>query len=339
MSQVFCLPDNKTVKITAEQKILEALTDADIPITHVCGGQAYCSTCRIMFLDGIENCSPPTSAEVTLAKSLDFPFHVRLACQTKVLNGNITVRRLILDQEDISIVDHQFASHLSGNRKPVALLVAKMRGATDLDEVNFPYDAFYVMSRYFQSVNQVINRYGGITNNYMETTLMSTFGMEADSQEADFMERAVWAGLEMLEAVKKLNEFLAQLSYTPVNLTIGIHGGPVVLVAVDTQNQQLVTPVGKVVTLASLIESANKDAGTQLLVSETVFNQVKEKAVLKRSGRLATPDGDLKLLEISTLTGEAPPFTAKMGQGSEGNLLKRVSSFMQRFSGRRGRQS
>jgi adenylate cyclase len=338
MAQVSCLPDNQIVPINPGETILEALTTAEIPITHVCGGQAYCSTCRLMLLEGIENCTPPTNAEVALAKSLDFPFHVRLACQTKVTGGNVSVRRLILDQEDISIVDHQFVSKLSGNRKLVALLVARIRGTHDFDEVNFPYDVFYVMSRYFQSANQIISKHGGTTNSYLGTTLVATFGLENDANPQEFTERAVWAGLEMLKAVKGLNEFLSQLSYSPISLSLGIHTGPVVLVGMDMQNQQLVMPIGKAVNLASLIESANREGNTQLLVSESVYSQIQAKAVSERTGRLTTPDGELKIFAISSLEGEAPPFTAKNTGLAESSLLKRVAGFIDRFSGRKGKQ-
>jgi adenylate cyclase len=55
-------------------------------------------------------------------------------------------------------------------------------------------------------------------------------------------ERAVWAGLEMLKAVKELNAFLEQLSYQPLNLSIGIHYGEAVLVPVDSNKPNFVTP-------------------------------------------------------------------------------------------------
>lgn len=91
--------------------ILDALVAEEIPHTHVCGGNAYCSTCRVIILDDNQHCSRPIAVEKALAKKLDFPVHIRLACQTRI-SGDVSIRRLVLNDEDI---DYDFLSLCRAN--------------------------------------------------------------------------------------------------------------------------------------------------------------------------------------------------------------------------------
>ncbi|MBE9242927.1 2Fe-2S iron-sulfur cluster-binding protein [Synechocystis salina] len=82
MTKITCFPDNKIIEAHPNKTFLENLLSEDVPHTDVCGGQGNCSTCRVMILEGIDNCSKVTPLEIALAERLDFPFHVRLACQS-----------------------------------------------------------------------------------------------------------------------------------------------------------------------------------------------------------------------------------------------------------------
>ncbi|NJM28399.1 MAG: adenylate/guanylate cyclase domain-containing protein [Pseudanabaena sp. RU_4_16] len=329
MSKITCLPDNQFVEVDKTETILEALLAREIPHTNVCGGNAYCSTCRVMILDGIQNCSAPTSAERALAKKLDFPVHVRLACQTKV-SGDVTIRRMVIDNDDIDIVEGQLSKDSIGNEKTVAILFAAIRGATNFDEVNFPYDIVYIMSRYFHGVNKVIKSYGGVTNNYMAGWFLSVFGLENTEMSA---ERAVWAGLEILEFVKLLNVRLEQLSYKPIKVSIGVHYGSVMLVSVDPANPNLVTPIGDAVNLVNRIETTNKKVGSEFLISESVYNQVKDKAKINRSYNMSPKEDAANyqtIYEVVGMNGEAPPKVVKIENSVP--IKKRIFSFVQKFS-------
>jgi adenylate cyclase len=98
-SQIHYLPDDCTIEISDAQSILEASLAAGVPIAHACGGQARCSTCRVMVLEGMEHCSARAPKEEDLSHHLGFGCSVRLACQTRV-HGPVRLRRLILDWED-----------------------------------------------------------------------------------------------------------------------------------------------------------------------------------------------------------------------------------------------
>lgn len=326
MSKINCLPDKRSIESNKSDTVLEALLANGIEHTHVCGGNAYCSTCRIMILDGVQNCSPPTSAERALANKLDFPVHVRLACQTKV-TGDVSIRRMVIDNEDIDILEGQLATGTVNSDRNVALLVATIRGANNFDEVNFHYDIVYIMSRYFHRVQKVVGQYGGTIPNVMGVRVMAVFGFEKNSSLA--AERAVWAGLELLKTIAELNVFLKKLSYNPLNVSIGIHYGAAVLIPIDPSKPNVLTPLGDIVNSVGRIESANKEVGSDLLVSESVYNQIKDKAIINRNGNLNLGKIEFKVYEITGMQG-SPPKVAKV-EDSTAPAPKRFMSFLQKF--------
>jgi adenylate cyclase len=96
MPQIDIQPDEKIFEIGRNETVLYASLYAGIPHTHACGGQARCSTCRILILEGIEHCDRRTIPELLLAQKLGFTANIRLACQTKV-RADIKIKRLVQD--------------------------------------------------------------------------------------------------------------------------------------------------------------------------------------------------------------------------------------------------
>ena len=83
MAHISYLPDDQDVDIRPTETILQASLRAGIPHTHVCGGEARCSTCRVLIVEGLEHCGPRNAREQALATRLGFDAAIRLACQTR----------------------------------------------------------------------------------------------------------------------------------------------------------------------------------------------------------------------------------------------------------------
>jgi len=95
---------NETViEIQKDETILQASLAAGIPHFHVCGGNAKCSTCRVIIHEGASHLSQPNKAEQKLKQQKNFGGNVRLACQTKVLTGDVKIQRIIKDITDLDI--------------------------------------------------------------------------------------------------------------------------------------------------------------------------------------------------------------------------------------------
>ena len=262
MASLHVSPDDTTVEVTPKQTILDATLGAGIPHTHACGGNARCSTCRVIVLDGVEQCGPRNRREMKVAGELDFGPDLRLACQTK-LAGDVRVRRLVIDPEDVALTDlrNRGRDNPVGHEQDIAVLFSDIRSFTPLAESLMPYDVIHLLNRHFHEVTAVIEANGGMVCTYMGDGLMALF---RDEDEAPI--QAVKAGLGMLEAVDARRQYYEELYGKSYEIGIGIHWGQAVVgTLVGTAG---VTAIGDAVNLASRIESANKEAGTRMLISD-----------------------------------------------------------------------
>jgi adenylate cyclase len=135
-------PDGITVDVPEGQTLLAAALAAGVPHIRACGGNARCSTCRVVVLEGLENVDPRNEREASLAEWFGLPPSVRMACQTTV-RGPVRVRRLALDQEDVQIISRLRAGKAAalGAKLPVVILVADIRGFTPFSVISRPWGA------------------------------------------------------------------------------------------------------------------------------------------------------------------------------------------------------
>jgi adenylate cyclase len=326
MPQIHYLPDDRAIEIYDNDIILEASLRAGIPHTHACGGSARCSTCRVLIVEGLEFCSPRNSAEDELANKLRLEPEIRLACQTQIAGGKVILRRLAIDSEDLETFNDEIAGNLIsapvGQEKKIAILFADIRGFTAFAESLLPYDVIYILNRYFQKMGYVINRNGGMINNYMGDGFMALFGLENSEKAA---EQAVRAGVEMLEELDKLNPYFETLYSHRLRIGIGIHCGLAVVGNLGAQKNQTVTAIGDAVNFASRIEAANKQVGTSLLISEETYEEIKDLAIVNQCVSVKIPgkSGEYPLYEVVGM----PPLPVEIEEISEVDK----SSFLQGF--------
>jgi adenylate cyclase len=306
MPKVFCLPDKKEIEMAAGESLLQAAVRAGIPLAHICGGHGRCSTCRVIILEGLEHCLPCTEEEEAIARQLQFDPALRLACQTRV-TGNVTLRRLVLDDEDLelsSLFIRGVEPGSVGVEKQVFILFADIIGFTPFAEALLPYDVIHVLSRYFHLVGKVIARHGGRIDNYMGDGFMALFESE-DPFEGSL--RAVRAGLEMLAAVDNFGPYLQELYQQKFHIRLGLHFGQVVAGDLGMPGNKKMTVIGDAVNFASRIETANKQAGTQFLISEDAYALVQARVRVGRSIRVTLPgkSGEYSLYEVTGLLDSA----------------------------------
>ncbi len=286
MARIRFLPDELDVDALAGETLLGASIRAGIPHTHACGGNARCSTCRVIVLEGVENCAPRTEAEHAIAAHLQFDVHVRLACQTRV-SGPVTVRRLVLDEQDLALAKEEMDTpgiEAAGEEKFLAILFADIRGFTAFAEKMLPYDIIHALNRYYDDIGRVIHNHGGVIDNYMGDGILAVFGLDtptvsnSTNAEVRVVSNAMNAGLEMIEAVAGLKPYFEAIHGKSFDIGIGLHYGEAIVGSVGGYADKRRTVVGDAVNFASRIEAANKNAETNFLMSEEAYLQVANEA-------------------------------------------------------------
>ena len=275
MARVTSLPDNVDFDVAAHETLLEAALRSGIPVAHACGGRAKCSTCRIWVLDGLAACPQRSADEASLADRLGLTDEVRLACQLRP-EGDLRVRRLVLDETDLvmtSQLERSVATR-AGEAKNVVIFFSDIADFTALSELLSPYDVMYLLNRYFAQAGDVIERNGGYIDKFVGDGLMAIFGID---QSPDAPLRAVNAAVQTLATVDRMKPFFAAMYDIDFDIRIGLHYGEVVIGSLGSIGHERLTAIGDVVNVASRVEAANKDAGTRLLISDALHEEVKDK--------------------------------------------------------------
>lgn len=277
MPQIRFLPEGKNIKSFANDTITSVASRSNIPIPTACGQKGRCSTCRVKVLQGLSHCTPRTAQEEIIAASIGLAPDVRLACQTCAV-GDIDIEHHVQNDNQITFsslyVKNNPAEHF-GIEKHMFILFADIRGFTEFSENSLPYDVIFILNQYFHEMGKVIKKHDGEIDNYMGDAFLALF--EADDP-VEGAERAVQAGLEMLRIVRTVIRPNFK-NFMDINFKIGIglHYGLVVAGKVGTRQSHRKTVIGDAVNFASRIESANKETGTEFLISENAYALLKDR--------------------------------------------------------------
>jgi class 3 adenylate cyclase len=318
VADVSIVPDQRLVPCSAKETILGAALREGIPFAHACGGRALCSTCRVLVVDGRSACTPRTAKERAIADRLGFGDEFRLACQTSV-TAEVTVRRLVLDNEDIELADlrrrtgraggsrrrrttaaiatpTRRKAHPIGDELLVAVLFADIRGFTPFSQAVLPYDVIHELQRHLQSVTRAVERQGGVVTSYMGDGVMALF-LPGDGDPSSL--RAARAGFEMLaNAERRRGELEERYGHT-FDVNIGLHHGPAIVGALWGTPPTL-TAIGDTVNLAARIEQANKDLTTRFLTTEVTVTELGDSVVVGRTFCRCLPGvaGEVTMVEL-----------------------------------------
>ena len=84
MATVHFSKENLTVEVEEETSVLSLALNNDIPMTHRCGAEVRCSTCKFRILEGTEAFSEKSTAEQRILEKFRYPEFIRLGCQAKI---------------------------------------------------------------------------------------------------------------------------------------------------------------------------------------------------------------------------------------------------------------
>ena len=225
---------------------------------------------------------------------------VRLACQTTT-EGDITIRRAVVDDLDVEIISKQFSDESGtslGRDMEAAILFTDLMHYTEFAAALPAYDVVHVLNRYYRSMNEIIESHSGVISDVAGDGILALFGVLEERQNPVL--DAVSAVQAMTAALASFNEYLKPLYGRSFGIRAGIHYGSVVVGNFDTGRMRKVAAIGDAVNLASRIETANKELGTHLLVSEPAYHRVADQvaAEAKAPTRLKGKSGEFTLYAV-----------------------------------------
>ena len=299
MPKLTILPDNKTFNLEKGSSILQTALDNNIPHVNACGGEGKCTTCRLLVLEGVENCSDETEKEKSLKQKAHTTEEFRLSCQTTI-TGDVTVRRLVLNKEDIESRSENIISGRLGETKKIAILFSDIRGFTPFSEKLTPYDVVFILNRYFNRMVKAVEENRGTVDNYIGDGMVAIFGLNDELNPAKY---AVKSALDMLAEMDDMKPYLKTMYGKDFDIGVGIHWGEAVVGDIGAGKSKRFTAIGDAMNFASRVESANKQFQSRVLISDEVHEEIKDSLVIKDFMRTNLPgiEGRVTLHEVEDI--------------------------------------
>ncbi len=139
-------------------------------------------------------------------------------------------------------------------------LFCDIRSFTTLSEKMTPEENFAFINSYLNQMGPVIRKHQGFIDKFIGDAIMALFDGSPD--------RAVSAGILMLQRLQEFNQSRGRKNREPVRIGIGVHTGDMMLGTVGEFNRMEGTVISDAVNLASRLESLTKTYGVNLLISD-----------------------------------------------------------------------
>ncbi len=162
---------------------------------------------------------------------------------------------------------------LKGERKKVTILFSDIRQFTTISERLPPEKVLNLLNEYFAGMIEVIFNYGGTLDKFIGDGLMVEFGAPLEDRLQEL--HAVLAAIHMQQHLNCLCDKWEKEGRTRLSMGIGIHTGLAVLGNIGSERRMEYTAIGDTVNIASRLEMTTKKLKKDIIVSETVYEKVK----------------------------------------------------------------
>jgi len=225
-------------------------------------GMNFCGRCATAILIACKQCQFESPA--------DFKFCGR--CGNDILTPN---QRRSSDLPK-PLTDNYFDS---AERRQLTVLFCDVVGSSILSESVDPEELREIMQKYRAVSDAVVKKYNGHTAQYLGDGILAYFGYPKANE--DDAERAVRAGIELIENIKSINQQLSSDHHIELNIRIGIHTGLVVVGNTLSDNQNSLA-LGTTPNIAARIQ----DFATPntVIFSHNTYQLVKHQIECKQLG-------------------------------------------------------
>jgi len=162
---------------------------------------------------------------------------------------------------------------LGGRDREIAVLFVDIRGFTSLSEKLSPKEVVGILNRYLAQVTEAIFRNEGTLDKFIGDAVMAVYNAPLDVE--DYQLKAVQTGIDIVNAIGKMNEDLKRDFHVEITCGVGIHCGRAVVGNIGCEYRMDYTAIGDTVNVAERLESIA--GGGQVLLSEEMYENVRQR--------------------------------------------------------------
>lgn len=162
-------------------------------------------------------------------------------------------------------------SLMVGERKQVTILFSDIRGYTTLTENLGASEVVSLLNQYFETMVEAVFNHEGTLDKFIGDALMAVFGAPLPLTE-NHAWMAVQSALDMRWRLAAFNESRMLTKEPLIRIGIGISSGEVVSGNIGSQKRMDYTVIGDGVNLSARLESATKEYGCDIILSEYTYN-------------------------------------------------------------------
>ncbi|HNY17502.1 MAG TPA: adenylate/guanylate cyclase domain-containing protein [Treponemataceae bacterium] len=219
------------------------------------------------------------------------------------INDMVTVIRGIVPYISASTLKHAESGTTTTMRKELTFIFTDIRGFTTLCEGMEPEEVVTILNRYLDLETEIILNNHGDVDKFVGDEMMAFF--EGPRKE----ENACRAAMQIRAAMMKEREDREKQGLPVVSIGIGINTGNVVFGSVGARDRMDFTSIGDTVNLAARLEGANKAYGSKSIITEAVYERVKEQFLCRELDFIAVKGKNepVRIYEILQEIPEAHP--------------------------------
>ncbi|AIK97243.1 adenylate/guanylate cyclase domain-containing protein [Candidatus Odyssella acanthamoebae] len=199
------------------------------------------------------------------------------------------------------LINRKQSIHIGGKSKEVTLMFTDIAGFTSVSESLTPDKLVVHLSEYFEELTSIIMANNGTVDKYIGDAIMSFWGAPIPDRHHAY--NACRAALLCQHRLSELNRIWKRGGFPVFNTRIGLHLGEVIIGNIGSSERMNYTAIGDSVNLCSRLEGLNKYYGTQIIVSEDVYDRVKDSFLMRPLDRVAVK-GKNKAVRIYELIAQ-----------------------------------
>ena len=168
---------------------------------------------------------------------------------------------------------------IGGESRYLTILFTDLKDFSSLSESTPSRDLLRRVSSYFELMTLAIKEENGTVDKFIGDAVMAFWGAPLLDERHAY--HACVAAIKSQRRMLQLNAKLAAEGKPPLYVRIGIHSDAVLVGNIGSAERLSYTVMGDGVNIASRLEGVNKEYGTQICVSHSVFKEAGERLWLR----------------------------------------------------------